>query len=171
MATPKSTVSTEIIPYIFYRDVPAALDWLTRAFGFAETMRTATPNGGTHGEMTLDGQRIMMGQGSKEWRMVSAHESEMATQGIFIIYLAERALRTGEGCGGRDRQTARRPSLWAQLHSPRPRRASMVLHDASRRALIELRSQGLSCGTAVSGLRRSAVWYGILFSLTSLVYS
>ena len=36
MATPKSTVSTEIIPYIFYRDVPAALDWLTRAFGFAE---------------------------------------------------------------------------------------------------------------------------------------
>jgi uncharacterized glyoxalase superfamily protein PhnB len=65
MAKPKSTVSTEIIPYIFYRDVPAALDWLTRAFGFAETMRTATPNGGTHGEMTLDGQRIMMGQGSK----------------------------------------------------------------------------------------------------------
>ena len=57
MAKPKSTVSTEIIPYIFYRDVPAALDWLTRAFGFAETMRTATPNGGTHGEMTLDGQR------------------------------------------------------------------------------------------------------------------
>ena len=88
MATPKSTVRTEIIPYIFYRDVPAALDWLSRAFGFAETMRTATPNGGTHGEMTLDGQRIMMGQGSKEWRMVSAHESGMATQGIFI-YLAD----------------------------------------------------------------------------------
>jgi PhnB protein len=65
MATPKSTVSTEIIPYIFYRDVPAALDWLTRAFGFAETMRTATPNGGTHGEMTLDGQRIMMGAGQQ----------------------------------------------------------------------------------------------------------
>src|SRR3984893_8955474 len=88
MAKPKSTVSTEIIPYIFYRDVPAALDWLTRAFGFAETMRTTTPHGSTHGEMTLDGQRIMMGQGSKEWRMVSAHKAEMATQGIFI-YLAE----------------------------------------------------------------------------------
>jgi uncharacterized glyoxalase superfamily protein PhnB len=34
MAKPKPTVSTEIIPYIFYRDVPAALGWLTRAFGF-----------------------------------------------------------------------------------------------------------------------------------------
>jgi len=51
-------------------------------------MRTATPNGGTHGEMTLDGQRIMMGQGSKEWRMMSAHVAEAATQGIFI-YLAD----------------------------------------------------------------------------------
>jgi uncharacterized glyoxalase superfamily protein PhnB len=38
MAKPKPTVSTEIIPYIFYRDVPAALGWLTHAFGFAETM-------------------------------------------------------------------------------------------------------------------------------------
>lgn len=42
MGTLKPTVSTEIIPYIFYRDVPAALGWLARAFGFAETMRTAT---------------------------------------------------------------------------------------------------------------------------------
>jgi hypothetical protein len=33
-------------------------------------------------------ERIMMGQGSKEWRMVSAHKSGMATQGIFI-YLAD----------------------------------------------------------------------------------
>jgi PhnB protein len=86
MATPKSTLGTEIIPYIFYRDVSAALEWLTRAFGFAEIMRTATPNGGTHGEMTLDGQRIMLGQGSKE--LVSAHEADAATQGIFV-YLAD----------------------------------------------------------------------------------
>ncbi len=65
MAKPKPTVSTEIIPYIFYRDVPAALCSLTRAFGFAETMRTATPDGGTHGGMTLGGQRIMMGAGQQ----------------------------------------------------------------------------------------------------------
>ena len=87
MATPKSTVSTEIIPYIFYRDVPAALGWLTRAFGFTEELRHATP-GGVHAQMTCDGQRIMMGQGSKEWRMLSAHETEAATQGIFV-YLAD----------------------------------------------------------------------------------
>lgn len=83
MATSKPAVHTEIIPYIFYRDVPAALDWLARAFGFTEEMRHATP-GGMHAQMTLDGQRIMMGQGSKEWRMLSARETEAATQGIFV---------------------------------------------------------------------------------------
>src|SRR5580704_752852 len=65
---------TEIIPYIFYRDVPAALEWLARAFGFKEEMRTGTPSGGMHGEMSLDGQRIMMGQGAKQWGMISPRE-------------------------------------------------------------------------------------------------
>lgn len=58
-------VATEVIPYIFYEDVPAALDWLTRAFGFVEEMRHATPSGGIHAQMTLRGQRIMMGQGGE----------------------------------------------------------------------------------------------------------
>jgi PhnB protein len=83
-----ATIRTEIIPYIFYRDVPAALDWLTRAFGFVEEMRAATPSGGMHGEMMLDGQKIMMGQGSADWRMLSASETKAATQGIFV-YLAD----------------------------------------------------------------------------------
>jgi PhnB protein len=87
MGTAIPRVRTEIIPYIFYRDVPAALGWLTRAFGFTEELRHATP-GGVHAQMTCDGQRIMMGQGSKEWRMLSAHETEAATQGIFV-YLAD----------------------------------------------------------------------------------
>ena len=87
MSTPKPTVSTEIIPYIFYRDVPTALEWLTRAFGFTEELRHATPSG-MHAQMTLDGQRIMMGQGSKEWGMLSPHETKSATQGTFV-YLAD----------------------------------------------------------------------------------
>ena len=53
-------MGTEIIPYIFYRDVPAALEWLARVFGFREDMRVGTPRGGMHGEMSLDGRRIMM---------------------------------------------------------------------------------------------------------------
>ena len=74
----------EIIPYIFYRDVPAALEWLTRVFGFKEDMRVGTPRGGMHGEMSLDGQRIMMGEGGEAWRMVSANQAGFATMGVFI---------------------------------------------------------------------------------------
>ena len=76
--------ATEIIPYLFYRDVPSALDWLSRAFGFVEEMRTGTPNGGMHGQMLLGGQRIMMGQGATSWGMVSPREAGMATMGVFI---------------------------------------------------------------------------------------
>jgi PhnB protein len=75
---------TQIIPYIFYRDVPAALDWLARAFGFVEVMRTGTPRGGMHGEMTFDGHKIMMGQGLREKRMLSAADADASTQGVFI---------------------------------------------------------------------------------------
>jgi PhnB protein len=77
-------VRTEIIPYLFYRDVPAALEWLGRAFGFTEEMRTGTPSGGMHAQMTLNGQRIMMGQGAHDWRMLSPHENGMATMGVFV---------------------------------------------------------------------------------------
>jgi PhnB protein len=83
----KTAVDTQIIPYIFYRDVPAALGWLSRAFGFTEELRHPTPSG-MHAQMTFGGQRIMMGQGSREWRMQSPSETQIATMGIFI-YLAD----------------------------------------------------------------------------------
>ena len=106
MDTPQTTVSTQIIPYLFYDDVAAALDWLTRAFGFTEELRHAK-NGGMHAQMTLDGQRIMMGQGSTEWRMVSANRAQTATQGIFgLSRRCGRAPRTSAGCGRRDRPSA-----------------------------------------------------------------
>ena len=52
----------QIIPYLFYRDVGAALDFLTRAFGFNEEMAHETPSGGVPGEASFQGQLVMMGQ-------------------------------------------------------------------------------------------------------------
>ncbi|MFZ3234687.1 MAG: VOC family protein [Stellaceae bacterium] len=83
MSASKSQVETQIIPYLFYRDVPAALDWLGRVFGFTEELRHATPSG-MHAQMMLGGQRIMMGQGSQDWRMQSPRETQVATTGIFV---------------------------------------------------------------------------------------
>jgi uncharacterized glyoxalase superfamily protein PhnB len=83
MRNEKPGTKTEVIPYLFYRDVPTALDWLGRAFGFKEKLRHATPSG-MHAQMMLDGQRIMMGQGSPDWRMQSPSETKVATTGIFV---------------------------------------------------------------------------------------
>jgi PhnB protein len=75
---------TQIIPYIMYRDVPAALEWLARAFGFEERLREPTPNG-MHAEMVLDGQRIMMGQNSANAPLLRGPaEDGRATMAIFV---------------------------------------------------------------------------------------
>jgi PhnB protein len=83
-----SRVQTQIIPYLVYHDVEAALAWLSRAFGFKEVLRHGTASGGLHGEMELDGQMIMMGQGGADPRMKNPRELGAATQGVFI-YLAD----------------------------------------------------------------------------------
>jgi uncharacterized glyoxalase superfamily protein PhnB len=74
----------QIIPYLFYREVPAALDFLCHAFGFKEEMRTGTPNGGMHGEASLQGQLVMMGQGAQERRLRTPCDAGAATMGVFV---------------------------------------------------------------------------------------
>jgi uncharacterized glyoxalase superfamily protein PhnB len=75
---------TEVIPYLFYHDVPAALAFLSRAFGFVEGARHETPRGGMHADMSLDGRRIMMGNGGDEWHYHSPREAQVATMGVFV---------------------------------------------------------------------------------------
>ena len=76
----------QVIPYLFYRDVGAALDFLTRAFGFKEEMRHGTPSGGIHGEASFQGQLVMMGQGGSGHGqdLKPPTESGGATMGVFI---------------------------------------------------------------------------------------
>jgi uncharacterized glyoxalase superfamily protein PhnB len=78
----------QIIPYLFYRDVPAALDFLCRAFGFKEEMREATPSGGMHGEASFQGQLVMMGQGAHDRSLRTPRDVGACTAGVFV-YLDE----------------------------------------------------------------------------------
>ncbi len=77
--------AAEVIPYIFYRDVPAALAWLARVFCFTEEMRHATPGGGMHAQMRVGGRRIMMGVSSEKWNMRTPAEIGTPTQGVFVF--------------------------------------------------------------------------------------
>ena len=76
----------QVIPYLFYRYVPAALDFLTRAFGFKEEMRAGTPSGGIHGEASFRGQLVMMGQGAHERSLTAPRQAGAATMGV-LVYL------------------------------------------------------------------------------------
>jgi len=61
---------TAVSPYLLYRDSVAALEWLTGAFGFTETMRMKDETGRVqHAEMEFDGCVIMIGSpGASDFR-------------------------------------------------------------------------------------------------------
>lgn len=63
-----------ITPYILYEDVGAALDWLTKAFGFSERLRMAAPDGSVnHAEMELSDGVIMMGHPGPDYQNPKQH--------------------------------------------------------------------------------------------------
>jgi uncharacterized glyoxalase superfamily protein PhnB len=78
-----------IIPYLFYDDVGAAVEFLTRAFGFVELMRTATPGGGVHAQVKLGDQIVMLGQGATDKAYATPSRlNGRVTSGVFV-YLDE----------------------------------------------------------------------------------
>ena len=123
---------TQIIPYIFYRDVPSALEWLAGAFGFKEEMRVGTPSGGMHGEMSLDGQRIMMGQGAKDWKMVSPREATMATMGVSSIWMTSTGITRARN---RPAQRSFTRPMTSPMAAPTPHAISTAIRGFSPHSL------------------------------------
>ena len=59
-----------VTPYLLYEDGEAAIEFLTRAFGFREIDRTTGGAGGLHAELETapDGGRIYLGQPPGDFR-------------------------------------------------------------------------------------------------------
>jgi len=59
-----------VTPYLLYEDGAAAIEFLTRAFGFREEMRTTGGAGGMHAELEVapDGGWIHLGQPAEGFR-------------------------------------------------------------------------------------------------------
>jgi uncharacterized glyoxalase superfamily protein PhnB len=75
-----------VTPYVFYDDLPAALDWLAQAFGFETRMTLPGPDGKPmHAEMTTADGVIMMGPTGNmpTWKSPRALGGAN-TQGLFI---------------------------------------------------------------------------------------
>jgi uncharacterized glyoxalase superfamily protein PhnB len=60
---------SRITPYVLYEDAAAAIDFLTRAFGFTERMRMGNDTGGVaHAELDFHGEPLMLGTPEGEFR-------------------------------------------------------------------------------------------------------
>jgi len=59
-----------VTPYLLYEDGEAAIDFLTRAFGFREVDRASGAAGGVHAELQIapDGGRVYLGQPASGFR-------------------------------------------------------------------------------------------------------
>ena len=74
---------TRITPYLYYRDVAAALDWLTRAFGLRERTRMAMPDGSVgHAEMEYADGVLMLGCPGADYRNPGALGA--STQSLYV---------------------------------------------------------------------------------------
>jgi uncharacterized glyoxalase superfamily protein PhnB len=84
-----------VIPMIAYQDGPAAMDWLTLAFGFVERARMLDGDGRlSHGEMTTGDGVIMLATPSPHYRGPRKHResSEEARKWSEVPYIIDGVL-------------------------------------------------------------------------------
>jgi len=75
-----------ITPYLLYKEVDEALDFLSRAFGFEEVLRYTGAEGYVnHAEMKLGGESIFLGDPGDEYR----NPKDLGTETVGIYVLVE----------------------------------------------------------------------------------
>jgi uncharacterized glyoxalase superfamily protein PhnB len=68
-------VTQRIYPMIAYENTAAAIDWLTKAFGFEERGERYVMEDGTigHAELEIGGERVMLATPSAEYQSPKTH--------------------------------------------------------------------------------------------------
>jgi uncharacterized glyoxalase superfamily protein PhnB len=76
-----------IIPYLYYEDAPAAIDFLCKAFGFTERFRVEDAEGGLmHAELGL-GDNVLMLASVQPEREMAAPAGLPARHGLVLVYV------------------------------------------------------------------------------------
>lgn len=74
-----------VCPYLYYRDVAAAVAWLCRAFGMRTRLVMPGPAGSVmHAELELGGGLVMMGPASEAQGTRSPSELPAVNQGLYV---------------------------------------------------------------------------------------
>jgi uncharacterized glyoxalase superfamily protein PhnB len=76
----------DLIPSLSYRDAPAAIDWLERAFGFERVLVAEGENGRiAHAELRIGSGMLMLGSTSDRFDVKVPDEAGGVTAGIYVI--------------------------------------------------------------------------------------
>lgn len=77
----------DIIPAMRYRDAPAAIEWLAKAFGFEKHLVVPGPNGTiAHAELRLGNGLIMLGSArDDDFRWEPPRKGEVVTQSVYVV--------------------------------------------------------------------------------------
>jgi len=86
MAHQTQTATQVLFPFLRYRDAPAAIDWLAKAFGFGEQMVVPGENGTVaHAQLDFVAGVIMLGTArDDELGMKSPRDLGAVNQGIYV---------------------------------------------------------------------------------------
>jgi PhnB protein len=80
---PLTDMTQTVTPYLLYEDGDAAIEFLTRAFGFREELRKTGAAGGLHAELEVPPEgRIYLGQATSDFRNPAVVGS---TSQVYII--------------------------------------------------------------------------------------
>jgi uncharacterized glyoxalase superfamily protein PhnB len=87
-------IGQRAVPMLSYEDGAAAVDWLTRAFGFREEQRLEEEGKVTHATLVLDDAVVMLGTPSPEYRDPEHHreECEQARRWSEVPYVIDGVL-------------------------------------------------------------------------------
>jgi len=86
VAQQTQTTAQVLFPFLRYRDAPAAIDWLVKAFGFGERMVVPGENGTVaHAELSFGPGVIMLGTArDDELRIKSPRDLGAVSGGIYV---------------------------------------------------------------------------------------
>jgi uncharacterized glyoxalase superfamily protein PhnB len=84
-----------VFPMMAYEDAAVAMDWLVRAFGFAERRRMTDKQGRViHGELELSGNTVMVASPTPDYQSPKRHEQscEQARQWLKVPWVIDGVL-------------------------------------------------------------------------------
>lgn len=86
---PKPRDPATVYPFMSYRDAPAAIDWLCRAFGFEKQLVVEGENGTVaHAQLRLGNGMVMLGSASGQretFGMGLPEEFGAVTGGVYLV--------------------------------------------------------------------------------------